>query len=193
MSDPMTGVLIGNLASEPELRYTSQGHAVLNFRVAASKRRFDRSQNTWVDGNTSFVTVEVWRTDAENFSRSLQKGMRIVAWGGYELDTYTRKDGSTGSDLIFKAQEVGASLKFADVTVTRRGPGGGGAQRNNGQNQNQGNGYGYGGQNQGNGYGGQNQGNGGGGNMPSADPDPFSAAPQAQADPFNTGEEGPWF
>ena len=45
--------IVGNITDDPELRYTANGAAVANFRVAHSTRIRDAAGN-WTDGDTSF-------------------------------------------------------------------------------------------------------------------------------------------
>ena len=58
--------VVGNLVSDPELRYTPTGVAVANFRIALTPRTFDRQANEWKDGDSLFLTCNVWRQAAEN-------------------------------------------------------------------------------------------------------------------------------
>ncbi len=73
--------VIGNLTSDPELRFTPSGAAVANFTIASTPRTFDRQTNEWKDGDTLFLNCSIWRQAAENVAESLQKGMRVVAQG----------------------------------------------------------------------------------------------------------------
>jgi len=57
-------MLVGNLTDDPELRFTPNGAAVANFRLAVTPRM--REGDTWKDGETSFFRVNVWRQTAEN-------------------------------------------------------------------------------------------------------------------------------
>ena len=65
--------IVGNLTDDPELRYTANGAAVANFRVAYSTRIRDAAGN-WTDGETSFFTVNCWRALAENAAETLTRG-----------------------------------------------------------------------------------------------------------------------
>ncbi len=56
--------VVGNLTDDPELRFTPQGTAVANFRVAVTARV--REGDSWKDGETSFFRVNVWRQLAEH-------------------------------------------------------------------------------------------------------------------------------
>ena len=63
----------GNLAEDPEVRYTESGIAGAMFRVAVSDRR---------EQEASFFTVIVWRDQAEHAAQSLTKGSRVVVGVG---------------------------------------------------------------------------------------------------------------
>ena len=56
--------LTGNLTDDPELKFTPNGAAVANFRLAVTPRVKDG--DTWRDGETSFFRVSAWRDLAEN-------------------------------------------------------------------------------------------------------------------------------
>ena len=70
--------VIGNLTSDPELRFTPSGAAVANFTVASTPRTFDRQANEFKDGDTLFMRCSIWRDAAENVAESLTKGMRVI-------------------------------------------------------------------------------------------------------------------
>jgi single-strand DNA-binding protein len=74
-------VLVGNLTDDPELRYTPNGVAVTNFRLAVPPRVKDPGGG-WRDGDTSFIPVSVWRDTAENVAESdIGKGTRVSPAG----------------------------------------------------------------------------------------------------------------
>ena len=64
--------VVGNLVADPELKYTQNGTAVANFRVASTPRVYRDGQ--WVDGEGMFLTCSLWREAAENAVESLSKG-----------------------------------------------------------------------------------------------------------------------
>ena len=45
--------VVGNITSDPELRYTQNGLAVANFTIASTPRTFDRQANEWKDGDAT--------------------------------------------------------------------------------------------------------------------------------------------
>lgn len=157
----MTGepiiTVVGNLVADPELRWTANGAAVANFKVASTPRTFDRQANQWVDGEALFVPCSVWKEAAENVAESLTKGMRVIVQGRLKARSYEDRDGNKRTSWELDVDEVGPALKFATAKVTR-------AQRNGGGGDFSGApaGGGFGGQ-QGGGFGGPAQGGGFGG------------------------------
>ncbi|MFJ2862792.1 single-stranded DNA-binding protein [Kitasatospora sp. NPDC087314] len=163
--------LVGNLVDDPELRFTPSGAAVAKFRIASTPRTFDRQTNEWKDGESLFLTCNVWRQPAENVAESLQRGMRVIVQGRLRQRSYETKEGEKRTVFEVEVDEVGPSLRSATAKVTRAnrsgGPGGGfGGQQGGGAGQ-QG-GWGGGGGQQGGGSWGGNSGGGQAG--PSDDP-----------------------
>lgn len=119
--------LVGNLVDDPELRFTAQGAAVANFRMAVSKRIRDPQTNEWKDGDTSFFRVNVWRQLAENVAESLTRGTRVVVTGTLKMRQWETQEGEKRSVIEVEATDVGPSLKFATAKVERTSSKGGGA------------------------------------------------------------------
>jgi single-strand DNA-binding protein len=71
--------IVGNLVDDPELRFTNTGIAVTNLRVAVTQRI--QQDGEWRDGDTSFLRVNVWRSQAEHLAESLGKGDRVMVTG----------------------------------------------------------------------------------------------------------------
>ncbi|WP_405005506.1 single-stranded DNA-binding protein [Kitasatospora purpeofusca] len=147
--------LVGNLVDDPELRFTPSGAAVAKFRIASTPRTFDRQTNEWKDGESLFLTCNVWRQPAENVAESLQRGMRVIVQGRLRQRSYETKEGEKRTVFEVEVDEVGPSLRSATAKVTRANRSGapGGAPG----------GGGFGGGPQGGGQGGGNWGGGGGG------------------------------
>ena len=168
--------VVGNLVADPELKYTQNGTAVANFRVASTPRVYRDGQ--WVDGEGMFLTFSLWREAAENAVESLSKGMRVIVQGRLRQRSYETREGERRTVFEVEVDEVGPSLKFARAQVTRtpRNGGGnfGGGNRSQGGNAGGGFGGGFGG-NQGN-QGGQGD-RGFGGGAPAEDP--WNSAPPA--------------
>ncbi|MFC8015164.1 single-stranded DNA-binding protein [Streptomyces cinereoruber] len=114
---PLT--VTGNLVDDPELRFTSTGVPVARFTVASTPRVFDRDTNTWRDGEPTFLDCSCWRQLAENTAESLAKGSRVVVAGRLRTDRWETPEGEKRSRIVLEADEVGAALTFATVTITR--------------------------------------------------------------------------
>jgi single-strand DNA-binding protein len=123
--------IVGNLVDDPQLRYTPTGQAVANFRVASTPRFLDKNTNEWKDGDSLFLTCNVWRQAAENVAESLQRGMRVIVNGRLRQRSYETKEGEKRTVYEIEVDEVGPSLRNASAKVVRSsratgGPGGGG-------------------------------------------------------------------
>ena len=120
--------LVGNLVDDPELRFTPSGAAVAKFRIASTPRFLDKQTNEWKDGESLFLSCNVWRQAAENVAESLQRGMRVVVQGRLKQRSYETKEGEKRTVYEVEVDEVGPSLRNATAKVvkTQRGGGGGG-------------------------------------------------------------------
>jgi len=168
--------VVGNLVDDPELRFTPSGAAVANFRIASTPRTFDRQSNEWKDGESLFLTCNVWRQAAENVAESLQRGMRVVVQGRLKSRQYETREGEKRTVFEIDVDEVGPSLKYATAKVTRTTRQGGGG-----------------------GYSGGGGGQGGGGDDPWASQAPQGGQPQGgqsyggqQAAPSAPAGGDPW-
>jgi single-strand DNA-binding protein len=118
--------LVGNLVDDPELRFTPSGQAVANFRIASTPRTFDRQTNEWKDGDSLYLTCNVWRQYAENVAESLTKGMRVIVQGRLKQRSYETREGEKRTVFEVEVDEVGPALRSATAKVTKAARGGGG-------------------------------------------------------------------
>jgi single-strand DNA-binding protein len=169
--------VVGNLVSDPELRYTPTGVAVANFRVASTPRTFDRQANEWKDGDSLFLTCNVWRQAAENVAESLQRGMRVVVQGRLHQRSYETREGEKRTVFEVEVDDVGPSLRNASAKVTKSNRSGGGSGGGFGG------GGGGGGQGGSGGYGGSS-GGGRGGDDPWASDSGFGGEGSSDEPPF---------
>ena len=133
--------VVGNLTSDPELRYTQNGLAVANFTIASTPRTLDRGSNEWKDGEALFLRASVWREYAEQVAGSLTKGSRVIAIGRLKQRSYETKEGETRTSIELEIDEIGPSLRYATAQVTRTsregGAGGSGGSPRGGQVENE--------------------------------------------------------
>ncbi|MDN6122493.1 MAG: single-stranded DNA-binding protein [Brevibacterium sp.] len=204
--------VVGNLTSDPELRFTPNGAAVANFTVASTPRMFDRQSNEFKDGETLFLRCSVWREMGENVAESLQRGTRVVVQGRLKSRTFETKEGEKRTVMELDVDEVGPSLRRATAQVTKNNPSGGGfsgggnfggqqqggGPQQGGFGQQQSSGWGnnpqQGGPPQGSQQGGQRQGGyGQGNNAPSNDPWASSSPQGGNGGWGNPGADEPPF
>src|ERR1022692_3574603 len=117
--------IVGNLVGDPELRYTPTGQAVATFRVASTPRFMDRTTNEWKDGDSLFLSCNVWRQAAENVAEPLQRGMRVIVQGRLRQRSYETKEGEKRTVYEVEVDDVGPSLKSASAKVTKANRSGG--------------------------------------------------------------------
>jgi single-strand DNA-binding protein len=122
--------IAGNLVDDPELRFTPAGQPVAKFRVASTPRFLDKGTNEWKDGDSLFLTCNVWRQAAENVAESLTRGMRVIVSGRLRQRSYETKEGEKRTVYEVEVDDVGPSLRNASAKVNRAarsGAGGGSA------------------------------------------------------------------
>jgi single-strand DNA-binding protein len=98
-------ILIGNLGTDPEMRYTSSGVPVTNFRLAVN-RRWTNAEGQ-VQDKTTWFNVNLWRRQAEIASQYLAKGHRVMIIG--EVDNarpWTDRDGNLRATIEVTATEL---------------------------------------------------------------------------------------
>jgi len=120
--------IAGNLVDDPELRFTTAGQPVARFRVASTPRFRDNSTGEWKDGDSLFLTCNVWRQAAENVAESLTRGTRVIVSGRLRQRSYETKEGEKRTVYEIEVDDVGPSLRNASAKVnkaTRNGSGGG--------------------------------------------------------------------
>jgi len=125
--------VVGNLTSDPELRYTQGGLAVANFTIASTPRTMDRATNEWKDGEALFLRASVWREFAEHVAGSLTKGSRVIATGRLKQRSYETKEGEKRTSIELEIDEIGPSLRYATAQVTRAASSRDGAQGGGGR------------------------------------------------------------
>jgi single-strand DNA-binding protein len=122
--------IAGNLVDDPELRFTPAGQPVARFRVASTPRFRDNSTGEWKDGDSLFLTCNVWRQAAENVAESLTRGMRVIVSGRLRQRSYETKEGEKRTVYEVEVDDVGPSLRNASAKVNRASRNGaGGGQR----------------------------------------------------------------
>lgn len=97
--------VIGNIG-EPNLKFTPNGKAVLEFSLAENHSKKNQ-QGGWDDDGTTWRRVTVWDKKAESLGEVLRKGDRVIVTGAERIREWEGKDGGKGQSLELNAREVG--------------------------------------------------------------------------------------
>ena len=97
-------LLIGNLTKDPELRYTPNGTAVTNLRLAVNRKFKDR--NGELKEDTCFLTVTAWDKQAEICNQHLQKGRAVFVEGILQSRSWETNDGQKRSTIDVRAERI---------------------------------------------------------------------------------------
>jgi single-strand DNA-binding protein len=83
-------ILIGNLGSSPEMRFTPTGSGVTSFSLAVNKVSVDAQGNT--KKVTDWFRIKTWNKLAETCNQYLSKGKMVYVEGSIHSSEY-EKDG----------------------------------------------------------------------------------------------------
>lgn len=83
-------VLTGRITKDPELRYTQNGTAVVQFTLAVD-RQF-RNQDG--EREADFINCVIWRKSAENFANFTHKGSKVGVDGRIQTRSYENQQGN---------------------------------------------------------------------------------------------------
>jgi single-strand DNA-binding protein len=105
-------MIIGNVGTEPEMRFTPNGNPVTSFRVATNRvyttPEGERRQET------EWFTVVAWNRLAENCNQYLTKGQRVYAEGRLHTRSWEGQDGQQRS----RSEIVANRVLFLDRQAT---------------------------------------------------------------------------
>ncbi|MCF8540186.1 MAG: single-stranded DNA-binding protein [Aurantimicrobium sp.] len=116
MSDTIS--VTGLVATTPRHITTSEGLAITSFRLASSQRRYDRTQQRWIDADTNWYTVSCFRGLASNAADSVVKGDRVMVSGRLKIRDWENTDRS-GTTVEIEAENLGHDLFWGTSTFTR--------------------------------------------------------------------------
>lgn len=85
-------ILIGNVGTDPEMRYTPKGDPVTSFRLASTRTYTTNGERR---DETEWFSVVAWRQLAETCNQYLTKGRQVYVEGRLRSRTWEGKDGQT--------------------------------------------------------------------------------------------------
>ncbi|HEY5985328.1 MAG TPA: single-stranded DNA-binding protein [Streptosporangiaceae bacterium] len=118
--------LSGYVATDPAFKRLNGKTSTAKLRIAYTARRVNRETGEWSDGPTSFLTVQCWRTLAENVAVCLRKGEPVLVKGRLQVRKYESNDGGTRLAVEVDASSIGHDLNrgVAHFSRTHRAVGG---------------------------------------------------------------------
>jgi single-strand DNA-binding protein len=109
-------LVIGNLTKDPELRYTPQGTAVVNLRLAVNRRFKDRNQELKED--TCFITAVAWDKQAEVCNQYLHKGSQVFIEGRLQSRSWEDNSGKKRQVVEVRAERI----QFLGAPIAKEEP-----------------------------------------------------------------------
>ncbi|MFH0855340.1 MAG: single-stranded DNA-binding protein [Candidatus Omnitrophota bacterium] len=97
-------LLMGNLTKDPELRYTPQGTAVANLRMAVNRKYRDKNQE--LKEEVCFITAVVWNKQAETCNQYLHKGSPCFVEGRLQSRSWEDNTGAKRNVIEVRAERV---------------------------------------------------------------------------------------
>jgi len=97
-------LLMGNLTKDPELRYTPQGTAVANLRLAVNRKY--RTKDQELKEEVCFITAVVWNKQAETCNQYLHKGSSVFVEGRLQSRSWEDNTGAKRSVIEVRAERV---------------------------------------------------------------------------------------
>ncbi len=117
-------ILVGNLGQDPEVRYTPNGTAVCNMRLATNEAYRDPEGN--LVERTEWHNLVAWGRLAEICSQYLRKGSKIYVEGSLQTRSWEDREGNTRYTTEIKIREMvmldGRGEAMPDVDVATEGP-----------------------------------------------------------------------
>ena len=112
--------VVGTLVTDMRPRRVGpDGSLVLNFRVASNERRFDKVSESWVNGESLYLSVSCWRRLAEN-AASMVKGDPVIVIGKLRTREWTTDQGERRSVVEMEASAIGPDLARCAATVRKQ-------------------------------------------------------------------------
>lgn len=97
-------ILVGNLGSDPEMRYTPNGKAVTSFSLATNRRYTTSAGESREE--TDWYRISVWGRQAEQCNQFLSKGKQVYVEGRLHARQWEGQDGQTRTSLEVAAERV---------------------------------------------------------------------------------------
>ena len=112
-------MLIGNVGTDPEMRYTPNGNPVTSFRIATSRKYIGSDGESKQE--TEWFTVVVWGKQAESCNQFVTKGKRVYVEGRLRTRNWEGQDGQKRVAVEVVANRVIFLDRQATVSLSEEG------------------------------------------------------------------------
>jgi single-strand DNA-binding protein len=103
--------ITGNLVDDPQLKFTSTGTPLCNFKIASNQGQ---------DKEALFIDVDVWNDDITQNVAELRKGTRVTISGILKQECWqSNKTGQKNSRFKIIAQDVAVSCRWQKIEVEK--------------------------------------------------------------------------
>jgi single-strand DNA-binding protein len=110
--------LIGNVTSDPELKFLANGQAKLTFSIAVNHYWTDQAGEK--QEKASFFNVVAWRYTAEDAANILEKGIGLIVTGRLEQRSWEAEDGTKRSAIELVADNIGVQARSIESFERKR-------------------------------------------------------------------------
>ncbi|MDR5699891.1 single-stranded DNA-binding protein [Agromyces aerolatus] len=111
----------GVVGSDPRAIVTGQQLPITSFRLASSRRFYNRATGAWEDAGTNWYTVSAFRQLAFNANASLRKGEHVVVHGRLKQRPWQAGD-RAGVAIEIEADAIGHDLSWGMTQLQRLEP-----------------------------------------------------------------------
>ena len=118
MSSVNKVILVGNVGSDPEVRYLERGTAIANFNLATTERGYTMQNGTQVPDRTEWHPIVLWRNLAEWAEKYVRKGMKLYVEGKLQTRTW-EKDGQIRRKTEIIAENIQVLYRPADYRTSQ--------------------------------------------------------------------------
>lgn len=99
-------MLIGNVGSDPQVRYLDQGVCVAQVNLATTERGYTLQNGTQVPDRTEWHTCIFWRKQAEVVEKYVHKGDKLYVEGKIQSRNWTDKQGISRKTVEIMAENL---------------------------------------------------------------------------------------
>ncbi|MDF0515131.1 single-stranded DNA-binding protein [Agromyces sp. H3Y2-19a] len=116
MTDSIT--VTGIVGTDPIQKVTGDGLVITTFRLASTRRYFDRAKGTWENAETNWFSVSAFRQLARNASLSVRKGQHVIVQGRLRVRAWETGTKS-GKSVEIDADSIGHDMAWCVSTYAR--------------------------------------------------------------------------